>query len=57
VPGGGLSSDGKSWVACRPGYFVPERVLSSLFRGVLLGKLAAAYKDGRLQFFSDLASS
>jgi hypothetical protein len=55
VPGGGLSSDGKSWVACRPGYFVPERVLSSLFRGVLLGKLAAAYKDGRLQFFSDLA--
>jgi hypothetical protein len=54
VPGGGLAPDGASWVACRPGYFVPERVLSSLFRGVFLGKLAAAHKDGRLQFFSDL---
>ena len=54
VPGGGLAPDGTSWVACRPGYFVPERILSSLFRGVFLGKLAAAHKDGRLQFFSDL---
>ena len=55
VPGGGLAPDEASWIACRPGYFLPERVLSSLFRGVFLGKLLAAYKDGRLQFFSDLA--
>ena len=55
VPGGGLSPDGRTWIACRPGYFLPERVLSSLFRGVFLGKLLAAYKDGHLQFFSDLA--
>jgi Putative transposase/Transposase zinc-binding domain len=55
VPGGGLAPDGASWIASRPGYFLPERVLSSLFRGVFLGKLLAAYKDGRLQFFSDLA--
>jgi Putative transposase len=55
VPGGGLSADGESWIACQPGYFLPERVLSTLFRGVFLGKLAAAYKDGRLHFFSDLA--
>ena len=55
VPGGGLSTDGVSWVACRPGYFLPERVLSTLFRGVFLGKLVAAYEDERLQFFSDLA--
>ena len=34
---------------------MPERVLASLFRGVFLGKLVAAHKDGRLQFFSDLA--
>src|SRR5215467_9062498 len=40
VPGGGLSPDRASWIACRPGYFAPERVLSSLFRGVFLGKLA-----------------
>lgn len=55
VPGGGLSPDGASWIACRPGYFLPERVLSSLFRGVFLGKLVAAYDDQRLQFFADLA--
>jgi hypothetical protein len=55
VPGGGLSPDRGRWVSCRPGYFLPERVLSTLFRGVFLGKLVAAYKDKRLQFFSDLA--
>jgi len=55
LPAGELPPDEPSWIACRPGYFLPERVLSSLFRGVFLGKLLAAYKDGRLQFFSDLA--
>ena len=28
VPGGGISLDGKSWVSCRPGFFLPVRVLS-----------------------------
>jgi len=55
VPGGGLSPDGASWISSRPGYFVPERVLSCLFRGVFLGKLVAAYEEKRLNFFSDLA--
>jgi Putative transposase/Transposase zinc-binding domain len=55
VPGGGLSADGESWITCRPGYFLPERVLSRLFRGVFLGKLVAAYQDKRLHFFFDLA--
>jgi hypothetical protein len=55
VPGGGLSPDGASWISCRPGYFLPERVLSRLFRGVFLGKLVAAYEEKRLNFFSDLA--
>jgi hypothetical protein len=55
VPGGGLSADGKSWIACPPGYLLPERVLSRLFRGVFLGKLVAANEDNRLNFFSDLA--
>src|SRR5262245_60406524 len=39
----------------RPAYFLPERVLSRLVPGVFLGKLAAASKDGRLHFVSDLA--
>jgi hypothetical protein len=55
VPGGGISLDGKSWVACRPGFFLPVRVLSRLFRRLFLGKLVAAHNAGRLRFFGDRA--
>jgi hypothetical protein len=54
VPGGGLSPDGTRWIACKPEYFLPERVLSCVFRSVFLKKLLAAYRTGRLHFFSDL---
>src|SRR5262245_61433380 len=39
VPGGGLSLDGARWVACRPGFFLPVRVLSRLFRRLMLERL------------------
>ena len=55
VPGGGISSDGTRWVACRPGFFLPVRVLSRLFRRLFLDKLATAHQAGRLTFFNDLA--
>ena len=51
VPGGGLSLDGQRWVACKSGFFLPVRVLSRLFRRLLLEKLSAAHHAGRLQFF------
>jgi hypothetical protein len=51
VPGGGLSLDGQRWVACKPGFFLPVRVLSRLFRRLLLEKLSAAHHAGQLQFF------
>ena len=51
VPGGGLSMDGQRWVACKPGFFLPVRVLSKLFRRLMLDKLAAAHRAGRLNFF------
>src|SRR3954453_4977724 len=35
VPGGGLSPDGSRWIACPPGFFLPVRVLSRVFRGKL----------------------
>ncbi len=54
VPGGGISRDGGSWVSCRPGFFLPVRVLSRLFRRLFLEKLAAAHEAGRLRFFGDL---
>ena len=55
VPGGGLSADGQRWIACRPGFFLPVRVLSRLFRRLFLNKLEAAHAAGRLVFFGDLA--
>jgi hypothetical protein len=51
VPGGGISLDGERWVACRPGFFLPVRVLSRLFRRLFLEKLIAAHEAGRLKFF------
>ena len=56
VPGGGIALDGKKWVACRPGFFLPVRVLSRLFRRLFLDKLAAAHAAGRLKFFGDHAA-
>jgi hypothetical protein len=54
VPGGGISLDGKRWVSCRPGFFLPVRVLSRLFRRLFLEKLIAAHKQ--LQFFGNHAA-
>jgi hypothetical protein len=55
VPGGGLSSDGQRWIACRKGFFLPVRVLSRLFRRLFLEKLMAAHARGRLGFFGELS--
>jgi hypothetical protein len=51
VPGGGLAADGSRWVAGKPSFFLPVRVLSKLFRRLMLEKLAAAHAAGKLQFF------
>lgn len=53
VPGGGISLDGSRWVSCRPGFFLPVRVLSRLFRRLFLQKLHAAHAAGRLSFYGD----
>jgi hypothetical protein len=56
VPGGGLSPDGERWVACRPGFFLPVRVLSRLFRRRFLEELAAMHGRGQLRFFGEYAA-
>jgi hypothetical protein len=56
VPGGGSSPDGTKWVACRPGFFLPVRVLSTLYRRLFLTLLQAAFDEGRLEFFCELAA-
>jgi len=55
VPGGGISPAGDSWISCRPGFFLPVRVLSRLFRRLFLEKLEAAHEARQLQFFGEHA--
>ena len=55
VPGGGISPDASRWVACRPGFFLPVRVLSRVFRGKFLSLLRAAFDRGRLAFHGKLS--
>ena len=54
VPGGGMSPDGARWIPCRPGFFLPVRVLAALYRRLLLERLEAAFTAGTLRFFGDL---
>jgi hypothetical protein len=54
VPAGGISPDGKQWIAFKRGRFLPVRILSRLFRGLFLQQLTAAFEAGELQFFTDL---
>jgi len=50
VPGGGLSPDGNRWMPCKPGFFLAVRVLSKLFRRLMLEKLVEAHNTGKLNF-------
>jgi hypothetical protein len=54
VPGGAISADASRWVACRPGFFLPVRVLSRLFRRLCLEQLRQAFAAGKLRFFGAL---
>ena len=56
VPGGGPSLDGTRWVACRPGFFLPVRVLARLFRRLFLQELENTFGAGKLRFFTNLAN-
>ncbi|MEN8151602.1 MAG: IS91 family transposase [Planctomycetota bacterium] len=50
VPGGGLGADRRTWIACRPGFFLPVRVLSAVFRGKFLEQARRAFARGELKF-------
>src|SRR4051794_11386409 len=53
VPGGGIGPDGR-FITCRPGFFLPVRVLSRLYRRLFLKRLQAAFEAGDLTFFGEL---
>jgi hypothetical protein len=55
VPGGGLSAASDRWIACRPGFFLPVRVLSQLFRRRFIEQLQDAHSSGHLRLQGDLA--
>jgi hypothetical protein len=55
VPGGGLALDADRWVACRPAFFLPVRVLSRLFRRRFLEELQQLHRRGELRFFGEHA--
>ncbi len=48
VPGGGPSTNGDRWVSAAPGFFLPVKILSIVFRGKLLSSLEAAWTSGEL---------
>jgi hypothetical protein len=50
VPGGGIALDGSRWITKRPRFLLPIRVLSKLFRRLMLEKLVAAHAGGQLTF-------
>ncbi len=55
VPGGGLSFDGRHWVSCRKGFFIPVRVMSSLFKGKFLNYLKESFESGDLIFHGGIS--
>ena len=55
VPGGGLAPDGRRWIAARPAFLLPVRVLGKLFRRLFLTRLIALHGAGRLAFHGSLA--
>jgi len=55
VPGGGLAPDEERWIGCRPGFFLPVRVLSRRFRTLFLAGLERDFHQGRLRFGGSLA--
>ena len=58
VPGGGLSQDGTKWIASRKNFFLSVRVLSRLYRRLILEGLAKLHDAGKLKLFghhADLA--
>src|SRR6266705_2364853 len=48
LPAGGVAPDGPAWVACRPHFFLPIRVLSRRFRQLYLAGLEHLYSQGQL---------
>lgn len=56
VPGGGLSLDGKKWISAKRGYFLPLKILSTVFRGKYLELLERSYAKLKFNEIPELAA-
>jgi Putative transposase/Transposase zinc-binding domain len=54
VPGGGIAPDRSRWIACRPQFFLPVRVLSRFFRNKFVAYVKQAFLRGDLSFHGKL---
>lgn len=54
APAGGLSLNHTRWVRSRDTYFLPQKVLSELFRGKFVDALKQAFQNGLLRFQANL---
>lgn len=48
VPAGGLSEDGSEWIPSHKKFFLPVKVLSAIFRGILFRNLEKAHEKGEI---------
>ncbi|MBM3435879.1 MAG: IS91 family transposase [Bacteroidetes bacterium] len=56
VPAGGLSEDGMEWIPSGRKFFLPVKVLSQLFRGLLCRLIADAVSKNKIRLPDDLNS-
>jgi hypothetical protein len=54
VTGGGVSLEGKRWVASPAHYLFPVQALSVMFRGKFLAGLKALFEAGELEFHGEM---
>jgi hypothetical protein len=54
IPAGGLAPDGSRWIRSPPGFFLPVRVLSAVFRGKFVDGLKQLFRRGKLAFHGSL---
>lgn len=54
VTGGGLNLSRDAWIAARPGFLVPVRVLSRVFRGKLLERFELSLQEGSAGVGADM---
>lgn len=54
VPAGGLSEDSTEWIPSHEKFFLPVKILSAVFRGILIGLLQKAFEKGKIKLPNDI---